>query len=60
MKSLKDLIQDNTYISMRRLAQAIGVTRQTLGRIVNEDHKPSILVTKKICRYFKVSYKDYI
>lgn len=59
MEKLKDLINDRT-ITLTELAEKAGVTRQTLNNIIKDKAKPSLLVTRKICAYYKVDYKDYI
>jgi DNA-binding XRE family transcriptional regulator len=60
-KSLAKLIDDNLYISLRSFEKEIGITRQTLAKISNnEDYRPSVLTVKRICKYFNVDYKDYI
>ena len=60
MNKLKDLIADNSMISLRQFAKEVGVTRRTLYSIINGEHKPYLLTVKKICAYFGVDYKDYI
>lgn len=57
---LKDLILDRLDVSIVKLSEKTGVTRQTIANILNEDHKPSLLTTKKICEYFKVNFREYI
>ena len=59
MKQLKDLIDTRT-VTYDVLSKKIGTTKQTLFNIKNDKGTPSILTVKKICKYFKVNYKDYI
>lgn len=40
------------------LAEAIGVTRQTVIAIEKGNYAPSILLALKIARFFKVSVED--
>ena len=59
MKQLKDLIDTRTE-TFDTLSRKIGTTKQTLFNVINNKGTPSILKVKKICKYFKVNYKDYI
>ena len=59
MKQLKDLIDTRTE-TFDTLSQKIGTTKQTLFNVINNKGTPSILTVKKIFKYFKVNYKDYI
>ena len=59
MKQLKDLIDTRT-VTYDVLSKKIGTTKQTLFNIKNDKGTPSMLTIKKICKYFKVNYKDYI
>lgn len=60
MNKLQELIENNRTTSYEELAQAIGVSRQTLYNIVNGKGTPYIYTVKTICKYFGVDYKDYI
>ena len=60
MNKLQELIENNRTTSYEKLAQAIGVSRQTLYDIKNGKGTPYILTVKKICKYFGVDYKEYI
>lgn len=57
---IKDLIEERLDISYRELEKQINVSRYTIMRIVNHDHKPSVLMIKRICKYFGVNYRDYL
>ena len=59
MKQLKDLIDTRT-VTYDVLSKKIGTTKQTLFNVINNKGTPSMLTVKKICKYFKVNYKDYI
>lgn len=59
MKQLKDLIDTRT-VTYDVLSKKIGTTKQTLFNIKNDKGTPSMLTVKKICKYFKVNYKDYL
>lgn len=59
MKKIKDLLETRE-ISLSKLANEIGTTRQTLNNISSGKSKASILTIKKICAYYDVDYKDYI
>ena len=59
MKQLKDLIDTRTD-TFETLTKKIGPTKQTLLNVINNKGTPSMLTVKKICKYFKVNYKDYI
>ena len=59
MKQLKELI-DTRMETFDTLSRKIGTTKQTLFKVINNKGTPSILTVKKICKYFKVNYKDYI
>lgn len=59
MKQLKELIDTRTE-TFETLSKKIGTTKQTLFNVINNKGTPSILTVKKICKYFKVNYKDYI
>lgn len=56
---LKDVILDREE-TIAELSTKIGVSRQTLYNIENDKHTPSLLVIKKICKYFGRDYKDFV
>lgn len=60
MKNLKNLINEQLRISIRKFAKEIGISRQTVYNIMMDNNKPTILTVKKICGYFGENYKDYI
>ena len=57
---LKDLILDNLEVPISRFSKEIGLTRRTIYYILNEKHQPRMATIKKICKYFKVNFRDYI
>lgn len=60
MKKLQDLINYKLMISIRKFEKETGVCRQTIMNILNNNHKPTELTVKKICKYFNVDYKEYL
>lgn len=58
---LREFIQDNAVISMQGLAKETGISRQTLWYIMSKDNQriPSMLIVKKICKYFNEDYKKF-
>lgn len=57
---LKELILDRLEVSVSQFCREIGLSRPTINNIIKGKHKPSLLTTKKICKYFGVEWKDYI
>ena len=57
---IKDLILDNLKISQRKFCKEIGISRQTIYKIINGRGTPTILTIKRICEYFDVDWKDYV
>lgn len=57
---LKDLILDNLEVSISQFSKDIGLNRRTIYYILTEKHQPRRVTIKKICKYFKVNFKDYI
>lgn len=57
---LKDLIMDNLEVSISQFSKDIGLNRRTIYYILTEKHQPRRVTIKKICKYFKVNFKDYI
>ncbi len=49
---------DNNEISQQDLADAVGVTRQTIFSIEKGKFVPSTLLALKIARFFKKSVED--
>lgn len=47
--------RDNAGVTQEELADAVGVTRQTIIAIEKGNYIPSLLLAFKIARYFKQS-----
>ena len=45
-------------IRQEELADALGVSRQTIGSLENGRYNPSILLAFKLARYFGLSIED--
>ena len=45
-------------ITQEKLAEAVGVTRQTIIAIERGNYTPSVLLALKLARYFKTSVED--
>jgi putative transcriptional regulator len=45
-------------ISQEQLADALGVSRQTIGSLENGRYNPSIILAFKIARYFNLTIED--
>lgn len=46
------------HISQETLAQAVGVTRQTIGQLEKNNYTPSLRLAVAIASYFDVSLYD--
>ena len=57
---LKDLILDNLEVSISQFSKDIGLNRRTIYYILTEKHQSRRVTIKKICKYFKVDFRDYI
>lgn len=57
---LKELIIENLDIPVYKFCKIVKVSRTTIHNILNEDLKVGLLITKKICKYFNVDFKDYL
>lgn len=45
-------------INQEELAEALEVSRQTIGSLENGRYNPSIILAFKIARYFKLAIED--
>ncbi|MBP9781495.1 helix-turn-helix transcriptional regulator [Candidatus Woesebacteria bacterium] len=45
-------------LTQEELAQAVGVTRQTIIAIEKGNYTPSVLLALKIAKYFKISVES--
>lgn len=58
MKNRLEQIRKSRDITQEELAQALEVSRQTIGSLENGRYNPSILLAFKIARYFHTSIED--
>lgn len=54
MKNRLKVFRATKNLTQEDLAQAIGVTRQTILAIENKRYEPSLLLAARIAKYFKV------
>ena len=58
MKNNLEKIRKERNIKQEELADALGVSRQTIGSLENGRYNPSILLAFKIARYFGMNIED--
>jgi len=58
MKNRLEELRKQRGIKQEELAQALDVSRQTIGSLENGRYNPSILLAFKIARYFHVTIED--
>lgn len=58
MKNRLEQIRKQYGISQEQLADALEVSRQTIGSLENGRYNPSILLAFKIARYFHLLIED--
>ncbi|MDF2872328.1 MAG: putative transcriptional regulator [Anaerocolumna sp.] len=58
MKNRLEEIRKTQGIKQEELAEALEVSRQTIGSLENGRYNPSILLAFKIARYFKMTIED--
>lgn len=58
MKNRLEEIRKERGIKQEELADALEVSRQTIGSLENGRYNPSIILAFKIARYFKMSIED--
>ena len=58
MKNRLEEIRKERGIKQEALAEALGVSRQTIGSLENGRYNPSILLAFKISRYFGLPIED--
>ncbi len=58
MKNRLEEIRKKQGIRQEELAEALEVSRQTIGSLENGRYNPSILLAFKIARYFKMTIED--
>lgn len=58
MKNRLEELRKQRRIKQEDLANALEVSRQTIGSLENGRYNPSILLAFKIARYFKMNIED--
>lgn len=58
MKNNLEKIRKEHGINQEELANALEVSRQTIGSLENGRYNPSIILAFKIARYFKMSIEE--
>ena len=58
MKNHLEKIRKERGIKQEDLANALEVSRQTIGSLENGRHNPSIILAFKIARYFDMSIEE--
>jgi len=58
MKNRLEELRKARGIRQEQLAEALEVSRQTIGSLENGRYNPSILLAFKIARYFGLSIED--
>ncbi len=58
MKNRLEELRKSRGIRQEELAEALGVSRQTIGSLENGRYNPSILLAFKIARYFGASIEE--
>lgn len=58
MKNRLEELRRRYGIRQEELADALGVSRQTIGSLENGRYNPSILLAFKLARYFHLTIED--
>ena len=58
VKNHLDVLRKARGIKQEELAEAMEVSRQTIGSLENGRYNPSILLAFKLARYFNLSIED--
>ena len=58
MKNRLEELREQMGIKQEELAEALEVSRQTIGSLENGRYNPSILLAFKIARYFGMSIEE--
>ena len=58
IKNMVNTLRVRHIITQEALAEALGVSRQTVIAIEKQNYTPSVLLALKISAYFKVSVED--
>ena len=58
MKNKLEELRKQMGINQEELAEALEVSRQTIGSLENGRYNPSIILAFKIARYFKMNVEE--
>ena len=58
MKNRLEQIRKETGITQEELADALEVSRQTVGSLENGRYNPSIILAYKIAKYFNLTIEE--
>ena len=58
MKNKLEEIRKQKGIKQEELADAMGVSRQTITSLENSQYNPSVILAIKLARYFRLSVED--
>lgn len=58
MKNRLEEIRKSRGMKQEELAEALSVSRQTIGSLENGRYNPSIILAFKIARYFDLNIED--
>ena len=58
MKNKLEEIRKQKGIKQEELADAMGVSRQTISSLENGRYNPSVILAIKLARYFRLSVED--
>jgi putative transcriptional regulator len=58
MKNKLEQIRKQRGVSQEELAEALEVSRQTIGSLENGRYNPSIILAFKISKYFEMSIEE--
>lgn len=58
MKNRLEELRKQRGVTQEELADALSVSRQTIGSLENGRYNPSILLAFKIANYFQVTIED--
>lgn len=58
LKNRLEELRKSRDLKQEQLAEALGVSRQTIGSLENGRYNPSIVLAFKIARYFNLPIED--
>ncbi len=58
LKNNLEKIRKERFLKQSELAEALGVSRQTISSLENGRYNPSIILALKIARYFQLAVED--